>query len=339
MVQSGYQNNAENFSYRFAEDSSKVHVKEQYFEQLINLAKENYSKENPGQDNSKLAIDYNINASFQNEAILKFALSRELNQNLTARIGGNIQYVNIGGNTSTKGELKLLDGSTLDFFKTLGASGTIRFENELSNPYLNIVASYKNYYQPPEGDIKEEPVAVKIYLNGPLKNLLENFTKNKNSICVYVGSENIANNIQDQTKNQNDAVFFIMTGKFASDLSQQQQSQAVGASTAASTATSFAGSLLSGFFNHYLGDAVRSIELSNVGQTTKFNLIGKVNNFDYTIGGPTAVFQDLSQANVKIEYPIFNNFLIRVERKEALEQTEISNEMLDELGLKYRFEF
>ncbi len=339
LEQTGYQDNAENIIYRFAEDTSKASVKEQDIEQFISMIKENSTKDNNGQENSKLAIDYSISARFQNEAVLKFALNSELNQNLTARIKGNIEYDNIGGKTSAKGELNLLEGSTLVFLKTLGAAGTIRFENELNNPYLNVVATYKNYYQPPEGDIKEEMVAVKIKLIGPLKNLFQNFMKDKNNIGVYIGSDNIENNKQDDSKNLNDAMGFILFGNFASDLSQQQKSQVVGASTAASTATSFAGSLLSGFANQYLGDAVRGVELRNVGQTTKFNLIGKVNNFEYSIGGPTDVFQDLSQANVKIQYPVFKNFLIRVERKEALEQTSNSNEMLDELGLKYRFEF
>jgi hypothetical protein len=81
------------------------------------------------------------------------------------------------------------------------------------------------------------------------------------------------------------------------------------------------------------------VELRNSGATTKFNVVGKVKNFTYTVGGSSEVFQDLSQANVKIEYPIFKNFIIRLERKEAITQESISNEMINELGLKYRFEF
>ena len=61
--------------------------------------------------------------------------------------------------------------------------------------------------------------------------------------------------------------------------------------------------------------------------------------FHYTIGGTTDLFQDLSQAAIKIEYPILNSLLIRLERKQALIETNSLNEMIDELGLKYRFEF
>ena len=45
-------------------------------------------------------------------------------------------------------------------------------------------------------------------------------------------------------------------------------------------------------------------------------------------------FNDLSQANVKIEYPLLNNLLLRLERKEAITETSIANEMINELGLK-----
>jgi hypothetical protein len=339
LAQTGYSSNTQNFRYRFAAENSNTVVKEKNFEDLINIAKEKNSKNNPEQSNSPIAFDYILNVSFQNEAVLKFAISRELNQNLTARIRGNIEYDNVGGKSSTKGELNLLEGSTLEFIKTLEATGTIRFENEVNNPYLNIVATYKNYYQPPETDSKEELVAVKIKLKGLLKDLSQNFKKDKNNVSVYVGSDNIDNDKQDDTKDAGDALYFLLIGKFASDLSQQQKSQAVGSNIGTSTATSFAGSLIGGFLNNYFGDAVRGVELRSVGQTTRFNLIGKVNNFTYTIGGSTDVFQDLSQANVKIEYPIFKNLLIRVERKEAITQTNIANEMINELGLKYRFEF
>jgi hypothetical protein len=76
-----------------------------------------------------------------------------------------------------------------------------------------------------------------------------------------------------------------------------------------------------------------------VGTATKFDLSGSVNKFRYTIGGTTDIFQDLSQANIKIEYPILKSLIIRFERKEAIIETNSLNEMIDELGLKYRFEF
>ena len=344
--QSAYQNSAENFIYRYLSDTVKVDTSELDFENLVKLAHDRNSQKSEEANEKPLLFDYVLNVKVQNEAILKFILAKELNQNLTAILKGDFQYQNIGGKPNAQGELTLLEGSTLEFLKTFEAAGTIRFESELSNPYLNIIATYKNYYTPPDAEGKEEQVAVKVKLNGPLKDLSKNFIQEKNNIAVYVGSDDITNDKPDPTKDISDAVMFILTGKFASDLTQQQQSQAVAQSGAikttgafTSTATSLAGSLLGGFLNHYLGDYVRGVELKNVGSTTKFNLVGKVKEFRYTIGGSTDVFQDLNQANVKIEYPIFNNFLLRLERKEAITQTTTSNEMINELGLKYRFEF
>jgi hypothetical protein len=100
------------------------------------------------------------------------------------------------------------------------------------------------------------------------------------------------------------------------------------------TASSLAGSLLGGLLNSYAGDYVRSLELRQVGGYTKFNLSGKVNNFRYTIGGTTDVFSDFSRANVKIEYPFFQRLFLRLERKEALTETNNTSEMINELGLK-----
>ncbi len=348
--QSVYQNSTENFIYRFVGDTSKKNTGEMDFEHLVQLSRRNKAQESNEENNEHTPFNYVVNIKVQNEAVLKFVLAKEINQSLTAVLSGNLQYENIGGRVNSQGELNLLDGSTLEFFKTFEAAGTIRFESELSNPYLNIVATYKNYYTPPEPDSKEEQVAVKIKLSGPLSDLSQSFIQDKNNIAVYVGADNISNNKPDPTKNVSDAVMFIVTGKFSSDLTPQQQSQALNQSSAGSSGSlisntvnsataSIAGSLLGGVLNQYLGDYVKGVELRNVGSTTKFNLVGKVKNFRYSIGGSTEVFQDLSQANVRIEYPIFNNFLLRLERKEPVTQTNISNDMINELGLKYRFEF
>nr|MCU0343006.1 hypothetical protein [Ignavibacterium sp.] len=61
----------------------------------------------------------------------------------------------------------------------------------------------------------------------------------------------------------------------------------------------------------------------------------------YEIGGSTEVLQDLSRANVKMEYPITERLQLRVERKESENQTtsSINNPLFFEGGFKYNFEF
>jgi hypothetical protein len=65
-----------------------------------------------------------------------------------------------------------------------------------------------------------------------------------------------------------------------------------------------------------------------------------VGDFRYEIGGTSQVFQDLSRANIKIEYPfIFTRLILRLERREPTFQSTTYSEMINELGLKYSFTF
>lgn len=337
--QRGYKNYSSNFIYRYVQDTTTVKKKEIDFESLIAMSQQRSSSMRV-LPTTKSKFEYLIDVKIEDEAKLTFILDQEFNQILTTILKGNFKYQNFGGRAFATGELKLEDGSTLEFLtKTFQADGSLRFESELSNPYLDIVGTYKNYYTPPNDSTgsNEVEVAVKLKLKGPLKDLGKNFIQNENNIAVYYGTDNIQNDIVDKTKDASDAVMFIVTGQF---LGQQGGiSSGAQTSTVTGTASSLAGSLLGGFLNSYAGDYVRSVELRRVGSYTKFNLSGKVNNFRYTVGGTTDVFSDLSRANVKIEYPFFQKLFLRLERKEAITETNNTSEMINELGLKYKFEF
>ncbi len=325
--------NSSNFVYKYVVDSTKQ-TKEMDFESLVKLAKEREARKNvkPAQ---KSNIQYSINVNVQNEAQLSVVLSQELNQNLTALLQGNFTYENLSGRNNAQGQLSLLDGSTLKFIKSFKADGTIKFEGDVTNPNLDIVATYSDYYTPASdsSNVQEVPVAVKIKIKGPLDDLGKNFQSEQNNIAVYYGEKAIQDDTPDPAYTKTDAIMFIITGSFTEGATQQQRS------AAASVATSLAGSLLGSFLNQQFGDYVRNFEVRQVGSQTKFNLSGKVQKFRYTIGGTTEVFQDISRANVKVEYPLFQSLILRLERKEALSENGIANEMINELGLKYRFEF
>lgn len=336
-TQSSYKNNSNNFVYKYVTDTSLGRKSNMDFESLVNYSKVTAKKNTPGKAAN---FDYSIDVTLQNEATIIFVLNRELNQKLTAVLEGNVTYESIDGRPSAQGELKLMEDSKLDFIRTLAADGTIRFDNEITNPNLDITATFTDYYYPADStanNIQEEEVAVKIKVKGPLKDLDKNFIKDENNIAVYMGTNNIENNIPDQTKDASDAVMFLAVGKFVSESSPQDKSAASG--QISGTATSLAGSLIGGFLNNQLGDYVKSVELRRVGSSTKFNVSGRFNKIRYSIGGTTDVFQDLSQANIRFEYPFTNSLLLRLERKQAITETTSSNEMINELGLKYKFEF
>lgn len=349
-AQRAYSNSLNNYIYRFVKGTNSN--KSVSFENLVKLSQE---RENNGKSEvKKLNFNYKINVEVKNEAKIVFILSKELNQKLTAILDGNFQYERINGRPNAQGELKLLDGSNLDFIKSFTAGGSLKFESDLDNPYLDITATYTDYYYPPTTSTTIEPtssgtntngtsaksttpneelVAVKIKLQGPLKDLNKNFIQNKQNISVYVGENNINNNIASTKYDVSDAIMFITMGRFVNEESGTSQGPLEG------TTTALAGSLLGGFLNSYLGDYVRSVQLRKVGNSTKVNLSGRVKNFRYSIGGSTDVFSDLSQANIKIEYPITNSLLVRIERKQSINEQNINNDMINELGLKYKFEF
>ncbi|MDR3668650.1 MAG: hypothetical protein P4L35_17555 [Ignavibacteriaceae bacterium] len=337
--QGANRNTTEGFIYKYlSSDTTQLKKNDMDFESLVNYSKKGVIQRSIGRV-KRSYFNYNIDVTVQEGATIVFVLYKELDQNLTAILKGDFLYERTDGKSNAQGDLTLMEGSELHFIKTLEAEGTIKFEGDLTNPNLNITAAYKNYYNPADttSSSQEILVAVKIKITGPLKDLGKNFIKEQNNIAVYYGADNIDNNVPDPTKDANDAGYFLLTGRFASDMSTQDKSAA--SNQISGTATSMAGSVIGGLLNNSLGNYVRNVELRRVGTATRFNLSGSVNKFRYTIGGTTDIFQDLSQANIKIEYPILNSLLIRLERKPSVIETNSLNDMIDELGLKYRFEF
>lgn len=338
-TQSGYSSSADNFIYKYFDRNPEIARRDQEIQDLLNTQR--IRRRSVGTVQQTAAdFDFTVGIEIKNEASINFIFSAEANQSLLARLGGSLIIERKKGIQSIQGQLELQDGSNLKLIKTFSAEGQLRFESEITNPYLDITALYKDYYTPPDTSsvsIKEEEVAVKVILRGPLNDLSKTFTQMENNIAVYRGKTNIDNNTPSPEYDKADAIWFIVTGKFKNDLTAQEKTKS--SEFLGVDAASVAGSLLGGLLTTYLGDYVRSFEFRNAGAATKFNLSGKYKDLRYTIGGSTNVFQDFSTANVRIEYPIIQNFLIRIERRESSTETNYTNEMINELGLKYRFEF
>lgn len=337
QTQSAYQSGSSNYIYKFAEYKSEGDtIAEKTLDELVEIA-ENNSEENQ-QTKKETAFSYNIDVTIEDEARITYVLSREFDQNLEAFLEGNITLVKNGTTPEVGGKFKLLEGSTIQFLKTLEAEGSIDFQSgELDNPNLDLVAIYSDYYYPVDGpDANEEvPVEVRIKIQGPLKDLSKKLVTNEDNIRVYYGAKNIAENTPSPEYDASDAAMFLLLGKFNDDASQQDRDEV------ASTAAALTGSLVGGFLNQQFGDAVRSIQLrqGSTGQTV-ISVVGRAGDFRYEIGTSTDVYQDLSKANVKIQYPVTKRFLVRVERKESLNrESTYTNEMITEIGLKYLFEF
>lgn len=293
------------------------------------------------EENKKVAesakFDYTIDIKLDTEAEITINLSKKLDQNLDLVLEGDFFIESVEGKSRSGGELKLIEGSKLSFIKSFDAKGNVSFE-KLDNPIVDITATYKDYYYPLESQngtgSSEQEVAVKIKLKGPLSELNKNFISDENNIGVYIGRQAIEEDKKDPSKSASDAMFFIITGKFTDGASQQDRN------AVASTATSLAGSVIGGVLNKYFDDYIKGFQLRQTATETKFSLIGKAGKFRYEIGGSTDILQDLSRANIKIEYPVTQRLQLRLERKESENQlNSINSPLFNELGMKYNFEF
>jgi len=324
------------FKYYYVETGKEFNKLISELDSLIENTRKKDSLENKNDYVSK--FDYTIDINLVTEAEVVIILSKELDQNLVAILDGNYFLESINGKTKSGGQLNLLSGSSLSFIKTFSTSGNVRFD-KINNPLLDITSTYTDYYYPPTNSNNgptEQEVGVKIKLKGPLSELNQNFIQDENNIGVYMGRQNIDDDKKDATKNTADAMYFLILGKFPDDVSSQNDKNLV-----ASTTTALAGSLIGGVLNQYFDNYVTGFQLRQTSTDTKFNLIGKVWKVKYEIGGSTEVLQDLSRANVKMEYPITQRLQLRVERKESENQTSssINNPLFFEGGFKYNFEF
>ncbi|MCF8241162.1 MAG: hypothetical protein K9J16_07230 [Melioribacteraceae bacterium] len=332
--QEGY-TSSENINFVFIEDTTKI---KRNFIQLEDLLAAKDTLNNKAAKKSIFAyLDYEIEIRVVDDATITFILSQAANQKLIVEVAGNLRYENIDGNLVAQGSFDLLQGSKLEFFKIFEAQGSIRFESDVTDPYLDIVAVYRNEYSPPNNPETTQEVAVKFKLQGPLSKLGQSLSSDPDNIAVYIGTRNIENDIADNRYDAADAFSFILVGKFRDDLTSGDKNQLAG--ELSNTASYFVGSLVTGFVNSAVGDVVNNISFRQSGESTKFSVSGKIQKIRYSIGGTTEVFQNVNRANIRIEYIFNRNFSIRIERKDPIVQTYSLEDKINELGLKYRFEF
>ncbi len=322
------------YQYTFIVDTTKVDRIRLQLEEIIASDK----KRNNGTKSSEMKFDYELNISTKNIAELEIILAQAFNQTLSVEALGSLKYESIGGRTLAQGSFQLLDGSKLEFFKTFEADGSLRFETDITDPYLDIVATYRSDYTPPNSTTSEE-VAVKLKLQGPVSELGTNLANQPENISVYVGSRNIENNIPDERYDASDAVSFILVNQFKADLSAENRQDVANQTIGLGTATSLLGPILTGFVNSAVGDVVNNIQLSQAGEFTKFAVSGRFSKFRYSFGGTTEVFQNINKANLRLDYLFNPSFLIRLERKDPIVRSFGIDDKITELGLKYRFEF
>ena len=234
-----------------------------------------------------------------------------------------------------------MNGSRLEFFKTFDATGTIRFENDLADPHFDVVATYIGEIDNFKGTGITEDVAVKLKLNSAYSELKENLSGSKENLTVYVGRTKIENDIPDQSYDQSNALTFIIFDQLNLDINNEQRTTL--ANMYGNAAFSLLSSQLTSILNSTFGGLINNFQLNKYSTREAYKLLfsGKYNNIRYSFGGSFGSQTDylqLSKADIKFEYLLNPNFLIRVEQKDPIIQTT-GEEKIRQFGLKYKFEF
>lgn len=331
-----------NLNIEFVVDSTKIDKELIRFQNI--LAKEKALQQQIAESGEKkFDFDYEIGLTSGQDARLTFILGQALNQKLIVEMRGGMKFESIANAYRAQGSFELLNGSRLEFFKTFDAVGLLRFESDVTNPYLDITATYSSDYISPRDETQTpQEVAVKIKIKGPLSELGKNLASDQNALSVYVGARNIQNNVRDTRYDYADAFSFIIMGKFKDDLTAQDKAVVAGETQNAigSTATSFLGTVLTSFVNSAVGDLINNISISSSGEKTKFSLSGRYDNFSYSLGGTTETFSNPSNANLMLEYRFYpTNLKARFERKDPIIKTYGLDNKILEMALKYKFEF
>lgn len=324
--------------YKIMADTTNADLGNQKFVRILEETRENSIDLTQGET---VAFDLNTNILINNIAALNFVISPELNQKLNVLTTGQLQLETTGSGIRSQGSLSLLNGSSLEFFKTFDAVGTIRFENDITDPNFDITATYIGEISKFENTDNTEEVAVKLKLNTPFSKLQENISGSSQNLTVYVGTSNIENDVPDNRYDQSNALTFVILDQLSLDFNDEQKSTL--GSMWENAAYSLLGSQLTTLLNSSLGGFISNIRLNKYSGRDSYKLLfsGKYNNIRYSFGGSFGSQTDylqLSKADIKVEYLLNPNFLIRLEQKNPIIETS-TEEKVQELGLKYKFEF
>jgi hypothetical protein len=323
--------------YRIIEDSSKMNLSNQKFVRILKEAEQNTIKLDNGEE---AKFNLNTNIIINNIASFNFIIAPDLNQRLNVETTGKLEFKTVRNELKTQGALTLLSGSQLEFFKSFEADGSIRFENDITDPNFDIVATYRGEIENFANTGSTEEVAVKLKLNTAYSKIRENLSGNSQNLFVYVGASQIENDIPDLKYDQSNALTFIIFDQLNLDLNDEQKST-LGAMTE-NAAYSLLGSQLTSYLNSTLGGLISNIRLNKYSGRDSYKLLfsGKYNNIRYSFGGSFGQtdYLQLSKADIKVEYLFNPNFLIRLEQKSPIIETT-TEERVQELALKYKFEF
>lgn len=272
---------------------------------------------------------------------VRFVFNQLTNEELFADLKGRLVFARDGGTSRLTGELEVGQRSYYKYFKTLQASGKLLFTGNVANPELDIIATYEGLYSPVDTTKEDQKVIVRLAITGT-----RDEPKVKMGLEVY---DRDGNKLPQRADVQSDAIAFLVSGTFKDEMTQQQETSLT-SNLLRSISSSLLTAPLTDFVRSRVG-YVTSIDVAYYGGSKSFQesadlrVTGEVGEYVIRLGG--RVFQDVSNTNVSVQFPMsaivgseaWRNLVLELERR--VEGVESFERRRDSKGVRllYRITF
>ncbi len=258
-------------------------------------------------------LDLDLNINIKGRLFLRMDLGG-LTQQLRAEIGGREEGLTIhrtDGETSIRGTLEAKPGSKFIYIKTFDATGEISFQNDISNPTINIDAQYFGR-RLQLGSNESEEYTVDIAITGTKERPVIQFSYTLNGVAQSVGDPD------QQTRN---AVSLLLFGRTTEELRGTGLGTQFG-SLAGSFSGAYASALTSTLLSSALANSgfIQSVDIDVSGfNGIRLNFVSQfgpvVLRYGGDISSPTegTITVDLPMTAL-LDAEFFRNFALQLQR-------------------------
>ena len=309
-------------------------------QQLLNNIDYTTSKKTNNQSSSGSILD-NLNIDIYASILGRFVINMDLGLlgQLYAEIGMEDKTVPLHlvidrtrPAPQISGELKLEEGSRLNYLKLFKTTGVISFQTgEIGNPNLNLSAVYngKTFV-----DNETKDFTVFLYIKGTLDRLDFNFNYNIDDTPAIGDSSEIAQ----------DAILLLLTGKTTAQWRSGGggQTDVVGGSLVSSAASPLLSQAATELLQGTVGIENAEIDLSTGWDNARMQLTGRLaGDVVWRFGGTIADFSQNNEITIDIPLPLvihkdyLNNIILQLTQATNVSQTATRNQKKWEVKLKF----
>lgn len=244
-------------------------------------------------------IVFNLTLETSGLTQVRFVFNPLTGEELSADLNGRLIFIKDESSSRVTGELDVGQRSYYKYFKTLQATGNLLFTGDITNPELDIKATYEGTYTTP--DSIEQKVIVRLDITGT-----RGEPKVKIGLDVY---DRDGNKLAPRADPQADAIAFLVSGTFKEEMTQGEQSTLLTSSLLGSIGSSLISGPLTELVRNEFG-YITSIDVyyygggdRTFGQAAGIRLTGEIGDAVIRLGGQ--VLEDpIGNANVSIQFPM-----------------------------------